>query len=185
MSTKTIHLIRHGQSLFNASFDTATRIDPMLYDAPLSPAGRAQATSLRAEAHGLGAELILTSPLTRAIQTTLAAFGPDHAPIRVEALHHERVEHSCDVGRSPADLARAFPGLAFEHLDDPWWHSDRSHPFAIVLEPEAVLLARVETFRAWLNRRPERVIAVIGHGTFLNRLTGRVFRNCERVTIAL
>ena len=185
MTARTVHLIRHGQSLFNAAFDPATRSDPMLFDAPLSPKGRAQAAALRAEAHGLGAELIVTSPLTRAIETTLAAFGPDHGPVLVEALHRERVEHSCDVGRPPAELAQAFPGLAFDHLDDPWWHSDGSHPRAIVVEPEPVLLTRVAAFRAWLGARRERVIAVVGHGTFLNRLTGLEFRNCQRATIAL
>jgi broad specificity phosphatase PhoE len=185
MATRRIHLIRHGQSLFNAAFDPATRTDPMLFDSPLSPRGRAQAEALRDEARGLGAELVVTSPLTRAIETTLAAFGPDHAPVLVEALHRERVEHSCDVGRSPAELAAAFPGLAFGHLDDPWWHSDGSHPRAIVVEPEPTLLARVAAFRVWLGARPERVIAVVGHGTFLNRLTGLEFRNCQRAAIEL
>jgi broad specificity phosphatase PhoE len=127
----------------------------------------------------------VTSPLTRAIETALAAFGPDHSPIRVEALHRERVEHSCDVGRSPAELARAFPALAFDHLDDPWWHSDGSHARAIVVEPEDVLLARVGRFRAWLGERPERVIAVVGHGTILHRLTGLHLKNCERLTLEL
>ena len=183
MTARTVHLIRHGQSLFNAAFDPATRLDPMLFDAPLTALGRRQAAALAGEARGLGAELVVTSPLTRAIETALAVFGPDHAPVRVEALHRERVEHSCDVGRSPAELAREFPAFAFDHLEDPWWHSDGSHPQAIVVEPEAVLLARVERFRAWLGARPERVIAVVGHGTFLQRLTGRHLKNCERMTL--
>jgi len=185
MPTKTIHLIRHGQSLFNAAFDQVARTDPMLFDAPLSPTGREQAAARRAEAHGLGVEIIVTSPLTRAIETALAVFGADHAPIHVEALHCERLEHSCDVGRSPRELAEAFPGLAFHHLDDPWWHSDGSHARAIVVEPEPILLGRVERFRAWLGARPERIVAVVGHGTFLHRLTGHHFRNCERRTIEL
>ena len=185
MTAKTVHLIRHGQSIFNAAFDAVTRIDPMVFDAPLTPTGREQAAALRAEAHGLGVEIVVTSPLTRAIETTLAAFGPDHAPIRVEALHRERLEHSGDVGRSPLELARDFPLLAFDHLDDQWWHTDFSHPRAIVVEPEPTLLARVERFRAWLVARPERVIAVVGHGTFLHRLTGCHFRNCERLTIGI
>lgn len=183
MKSRTVHLIRHGQSVFNAAFDAVTRIDPMVFDAPLSPTGREQAAALRAEVHGLGVEIVVTSPLTRAIETTLGAFGPDHAPVRVEPLHRERLEHSGDVGRSPVELARDFPGLAFDHLDDPWWHTDGSHPRAIVIESEPVLLARVEGFRAWLAARPERVIAVVGHGTFLHRLTGHHFRNCERLTI--
>lgn len=180
---KTIHLIRHGQSVFNAAFDAVQRIDPMIFDAPLSPIGRDQAAALRPDVHGLGVELVVTSPLTRAIQTTLHAFGLDHAPVQVEALHRERLEHSGDVGRSPRDLRREFPDLTFDHLDDPWWHNDGSHPRAIVLEPEDMLLGRVSAFRNWLASRPEKTIAVVGHGTFLNRLTGHHFKNCERLTI--
>ncbi|HSE77867.1 MAG TPA: histidine phosphatase family protein [Alphaproteobacteria bacterium] len=181
---KHVHLIRHGQSLFNAAF-AQSRVDPMIFDAPLSPLGREQVATMRATGSALDVEVIVTSPLTRAIETTLGVFADHGAAMVVEALHRERVEHSCDVGRSPAALAEAFPQLAFHHLDDPWWHSDGSHPRAIVVEPEPVLMARVAAFRAWLKRRPERVIAVVGHGTFLNRLTGHLFQNCELLSIDL
>ncbi len=133
---KSIHLIRHGQSVFNAAFDSLTRIDPMIFDAPLSEIGVGQAQALRPAVQALGVELIVTSPLTRAIQTTLHAFGPDHAPIRVESLHCERLEHSGDVGRSPKALRGEFPHLAFDHLTDPWWHFDGRNPQAIFVEPE-------------------------------------------------
>lgn len=184
-TTKSIHLIRHGQSAFNIAFDSLKRIDPMIFDAPLTPTGLEQAQGLRWEVQSLGVELIVTSPLTRAIQTTLNAFGPDHAPIRVECLHRERLEHSGDVGRSPSLLRTDFPHLAFDHLDDPWWHCDRTNPQAIVVESEETLLGRVENFRTWLKARPEKTIAVVGHGTFLNRLTGHHFKNCERLAIQL
>lgn len=184
-SSKSIHLIRHGQSAFNAVYDSVTRIDPLIFDAPLTDLGRDQAKALRAEVHTLSVELIVTSPLTRAIQTTLHAFGPDHAPIRVEALHRERVENSCDIGRSPRDLRAEFSGLDFDHLDDPWWHCEATKPRAVLWEPEEVLLGRVTAFRDWLAARPEKTIAVVGHGTFLNRLTGHQFKNCERLTITL
>jgi broad specificity phosphatase PhoE len=182
---KSIHLIRHGQSVFKAAFDSLTRVDPMIFDAPLSEIGVGQARALQSEVHALGVQLIVTSPLTRAIQTTLHAFGPDHAPIRVECLHRERLEHSGDVGRSPRALRSDFPGLAFDHLDDPWWHCDRANPQGILVESEETLLGRVRHFRDWLRARPETTIAVIGHGTFLNRLTGHQFRNCERLTLSL
>ncbi len=182
--TKTVHLIRHGTSTFNVACAEAPWIDPMLFDARLSPRGEEQAAALRRAAAALGVELAVTSPLTRAIQTAVAAFG-DLAPIRVESLHCERVETSCDIGRSPAALAAEFPMLAFDHLDDPWWHTDGSHPLAIVPEPDAVLDRRIAAFRDWLGRRPERRIAVIGHGTFFQRLTGRRLANAEILSLAL
>ena len=115
---KRVHLIRHGQSLFNAAF-AQSRVDPMIFDAPLSPLGREQVATMRATGSALDVEVIVTSPLTRAIETTLGVFADHGAAMVVEALHRERVEHSCDVGRSPAALAEAFPQLAFHHLDDP------------------------------------------------------------------
>ena len=44
---------------------------------------------------------------------------------------------------------------------------------------------RVERFRGWLAARPERMIAVVGHGTFFSRLTGRFLANCEVAVLEL
>jgi len=45
--------------------------------------------------------------------------------------------------------------------------------------------ARVDAFRKVLREHRERVIAVVGHGTFLRHLTGRSFANCEVVELTL
>jgi broad specificity phosphatase PhoE len=181
---KEVHLIRHGESEFNAAF-ALKRVDPMIFDAPLTPRGHEQAALLRPEVTALGVETVIISPLTRAIQTALGAFGGCSAKLVIEALHRERVEHSGDLGRSPRVLATEFPNLAFDHLDDPWWHCEAHQPQVIVIEPEDSVLSRVQRFREFLARRPERRIAVVGHGTFLRHLTGFSFANCERRTITL
>jgi hypothetical protein len=54
-----------------------------------------------------------------------------------------------------------------------------------VVEPAPVFEARVERFRSWLAERPERLIAVVGHGTFFHQLTGQMLRNCEVATLEL
>jgi len=182
MIRSTVHLIRHGQSEFNAAFDSAARIDPMIFDPRLTALGRAQAAALAAPARWRGVEAVFASPLTRAIETAQLAFAAHGVPLRIEALHRERAEHSGDLGRSPRLLKNDFPHLEFDHLDDPWWHHDPARPDAIAVESEEMLLARVAAFRDWLAARPEREIAVVGHGTFLHRLTGRHFANCEVVT---
>jgi broad specificity phosphatase PhoE len=46
-------------------------------------------------------------------------------------------------------------------------------------EPVAIVEARVRQFRSFLLARPERCIAVVGHGTFFFHLTGKVLANCE------
>jgi broad specificity phosphatase PhoE len=181
---KTVHFIRHGQSTFNQATGTTPWVDPMLFDAPLTAYGAAQAAALRPQAAALGVDIVVTTPFTRAVQTVLGAF-PDHVPVVVEALHRERLEASCDVGRAPAALQADFPSLSFDHLPFPWWYSEGGDPYDIVPEPEAVFNARVAGFRRWLAGRPETVLAVVGHGAFLRALTGEGFGNCELRTLRL
>ena len=68
-----IYLIRHGQSEFNAAHVQGCP-DPMIWDAPLTALGREQARKARAEIAGLGIQQVLTTPLTRAIQTAKIIF---------------------------------------------------------------------------------------------------------------
>jgi broad specificity phosphatase PhoE len=157
----------------------------MIFDPRLSAEGERQVAALRHRVAALAVEVVITSPLTRAIQTALGAFAGQGVPILVEALHREWLEHSGDVGRAPSLLAAEFPELIFDHLPDVWWHSAGDAPLAVPSEPEEVLLERVEAFRNWLLCRTERRIAVIGHGTFLNRLSGHAFANCELYTLTL
>ncbi|MBI3504885.1 MAG: histidine phosphatase family protein [Proteobacteria bacterium] len=183
MTVTTVHLIRHGQSEFNAAFDNVKRVDPMIFDPRLTALGRSQASALAGPARWAKVETVFASPLTRAIETAELAFAGHGAPLRIEALHRERAEHSGDLGRSPSLLKADFPHLDFGHLDDPWWHHDPARPTAILVESEDQLRARVGSFRDWLAARGEREIAVVGHGTFLRFLTGRVFMNCDVVTL--
>jgi broad specificity phosphatase PhoE len=175
---KLVHLIRHGQSTFNAAFE-ATRVDPLHFDARLTPLGHEQVAAARDRLADTSYDLVVTSPFTRAIETTLGIFG-EKQPVLVEALHREWLWSSCDVGRSPTLLAGEFPALAFDHLDDPWWHdAEEKEALGFAIEPEPVFMQRLEAFRAWLAARPEQRIAVVGHGTFFFMLTGVQLANCE------
>jgi glucosyl-3-phosphoglycerate phosphatase len=189
--TKRVHFIRHAQSQHNARADvvadeTPVRMDPSLRDAALTDLGHGQARALASEIAALnGIEIVVVTPLTRAIQTMRHAFAHHHAPRLVHHLHREHQASFCDIGRPPAALAEDFPDLAFDHLPDPWWHHDPAHSAPYVVESMHQLDARVQAFRDWLAARPEREIAVVGHGTFLNRMTGHVFANAARVAVDL
>ena len=175
-----ILLIRHGQSTFNAVFDQ-TNVDPLHFDAPLSPLGRQQIDLARQKlAMFPPPDLVICSPLTRAIETTLGLFGGSEIPITVTCRHRERLGNSCDVGRPPGVLATAFPMLSFQHLHDPWWHQGEPDMRGVPVEPEEIFLGRVEEFRTWVRAQHGR-LAVVGHGTFFHRLTGLHFENCEMV----
>lgn len=187
MTARSILCIRHGESTFNAAWRAAA-VDPLHFDAPLSSVGVEQVRQARRALEHLPVELVVTSPLTRALQTTAGLFdGHRHSPrIVVHALMRERVENSCDVGRPPAELAVEFPALDLAHLDDVWWHAEGVPDMrGICIEPVASVAARALQFKSYLRTRPERCIAVVGHGTFFFHLTGRMLANCETADVEL
>lgn len=179
--SRTIHLIRHGQSTFNAHWE-ATGEDPLHFDARLSAIGEAQVAEARQLLKAERFDLVVTSPLTRAIQTALGIFGESRqvSGYAVEPLHREWVEQSCDVGRHPHELAADFAMLGFAHLEHRWWENGGEvDAIGVRIEPREDFIRRVESFRAWLSSRPEQRIAVVGHGNFFHALAGRQMRNCE------
>ncbi len=186
MPAKRIHFIRHAQSQHNAraalvADETPVRLDPTMRDAALTDLGHAQARAIAPGIRKLtGVEVVVVTPLTRAIQTMRHAFADHPAPRVVLDLHREHQWSFCDIGQPPATLAQAFPDLSFDHLPDPWWHVDATDPGPFAIETAMMLDARIEAFRDWLADRPEHEIAVVGHGTFLNRLTGQKFDNTTR-----
>lgn len=173
----TIFLIRHGQSEFNVVYE-ANGSDPMIRDAPLTGLGQTQARQLREQIAGLNIQRVITSPLTRAIQTAIGVFD-GIAPISVLAGHHERVEHSCDIGRPPGQLQADFPSLSFGHLDDIWWHQGPTNENGIPIEPLDVFSARITRFRTSLSALKDHPVAIIGHGETFKELAGFDMANCE------
>lgn len=186
-STTRIVCIRHGESTFNA-LHAATGRDPGHIDAPLSERGHAQVARARAEQRDVAFDLVVTSPLTRALQTTAGIFSdhPSKPRVLVEVLHRECQESSCDIGRAASVLAREFPGFDVGHLPETWWYADGT-PGAggYHTEPRRLFDERVAGFRDWLRARPERTIAVVGHSTFFYHLAGRWLANCEAMEVDL
>ena len=179
MPTDTF-LIRHGQSTFNERF-AATGIDPLHYDSRLTSKGRAQVNATKDAARQLAVDLVVVSPLTRAIETGLGLFNPNQTRIIVSPLHRERLGNSCDIGRCPDKLSVEFPMLNFSHLEELWWHDGPKDSRGVAFESDEAVSERMAEFSRWLIERPEQRLAVVGHGTFFHRLTGSHFENCEIV----
>ena len=186
----TLLLVRHGQSMHNISSvaqHSDQGADETLYDAPLSPLGEEQVAALLGHLELASAELVITSPMTRAVQTLFGAFpkAPSACPpVEVWALAAEHLTDSCDIGSGARDLAKAFPSLKkqISALPEVWWYTDdetsRSDPTDSrrrykevgFMEPELTLIQRVRTFADALRARPERTIAVFGHSDYFNFL---------------
>ncbi|HVZ00034.1 MAG TPA: histidine phosphatase family protein [Dongiaceae bacterium] len=175
---RLVHLIRHGQSTFNEHY-SATGEDPLHFDARLTRLGERQVAGARERLAAYDYDIVIASPLTRAIQTAEGIFG-GRVRIEISALHREWQVSSCDIGRSLAELRSDFPHLDFSALADPWWHhAAEPCELGFPQETEAHLAERLAAFKAMIDARPERRIAVVGHGDFFSRLIGRHLDNCE------
>lgn len=193
---KTVHLIRHGHTTYTEGY-FRTKLGNHPFDVILSPLGIQQASALKEKLGYLGAELILTSPLTRALQTLQYAMDlsqrTEAGRIEVSHLHTEHVFNSGDVGRPTSMLSREFPMLSFTGIEEVWWFSPKRAPNdplnGIFQSRESMdhLRKRVGIFRQYLLSRPETTIVIIGHSTFFKELSGRRRRmkNCEILTIKI
>ena len=165
--------------------------DPMIFDPPLSPLGLQQLLALgRLSAQQRltsRAQLLICSPLRRAIDTALAVLGdaynpalpaspsppPYPLPVLISPLITEVLDTSADIGSDPSTLASMYPALSFSHLPPAWWyHKDPAQPRAITDEPLPHLQARIDRFCQEAMRRSERALIVVSHSSFIRRITG-------------
>ncbi|MPZ99051.1 MAG: histidine phosphatase family protein [Dehalococcoidia bacterium] len=178
MPVPRVHLLRHGHSMWQTDYDI-TGIDPVVPDARLSERGRDQAAAVAGEVQRLGVKLIVTSPLTRAIETALGVVDPtSRASVVVDSLVRERLGDSCDIGRSPAELACEFPALDFGRLADTWWYTGPPDGRGIPIESRDRLAERASRFRSWLLTRAERSVLVVSHSDFIRQFAGVRLDNC-------
>lgn len=97
----------------------------------------------------------------------------------VDPLHFDA--RLSDVGR--AQVAQAID-LA-QLVDDAWSHQEgEPDTRGICVEPIEVVPARAARFRAHVMARPERVLALVGHGTFFFHLADKVMANCKILELA-
>lgn len=178
---KQILLIRHGQGDHNKLFaegrveEALALMDPGINEVGVRQA-EVLADKLKEVLPGFGLELIISSPMKRALMTTDVAFGtPTPSPVIVSPLPSEMGDGGCDYGSPKSVIAQQFPHHDFTLVEpENWWNTD---------ETEEQLYARIADFKSFLNSRPENKIAVVSHGHFLTKLVGSVdyckFWNCE------
>ncbi|KAB2072356.1 hypothetical protein ES319_A07G009700v1 [Gossypium barbadense] len=186
-----IHLIRHAHGLHN--LESERHRDPLkriqYADPELSPLGWQQVREQRKDLSASGLleriELVVTSPLTRTLQTSVGIFGSplkdentvgngyqngiktpifNHPPIIASELCRERLSK----GRSRGSISQCrsrFPQVDFsliEREDDILWEADER-------ESDESVAAKGIKFIKWLLARKEKEIAVVSHGVFLQQ----------------
>ncbi|KAK4497887.1 hypothetical protein PRZ48_010542 [Zasmidium cellare] len=132
--------------------------------------------------HSADVELLLASPLRRAIQTCLLSFEPCIARgLRIIAVPHaeEVSENPSDTG-SPAEVLRKEFGddvVDFDALKHGWY--EHVGEFAI---DAAAVNSRAKKLRRWIKARPEKEVVLVSHGFFNHFLTGDVDDKGEQTT---
>ncbi len=169
-SKKTVYYMRHFEALHN--------IQPYnfsIHDAELSPLGQTQATTAIEIIKNIPSiDLIVCSPLTRALQTYLLVFDNQrNLPLVIHPDLQEVCTEPCDTGSSLNDLKVKFPSLCdelntFEQTfgDTEWL--DKGNPENIYSPNQ--IEERAKRFLQWLMNRSEQHIFVISHHFMLEKL---------------
>lgn len=173
----SIYFIRHAQSKFNAIFKV-TRVDPIMYDSPLSDLGKEQAIATREDIAKLDIRRVIVSPFTRTLQTASLIFGDDY-PFEISRHVREQLSNSCDVGSRPDILRKNYPHLDFGDLPDVWWHQGEKDHRGISVESHEILLERTGKFVESLREDDVHATAIVTHGNFIHALTDIHTDNCE------
>ena len=90
-------------------------------------------------------------------------------------LLRERMGAPCDAGKPKSELLKLNPEMrgwgGIDQLEEEWWGAGTG-------ETEWALLERVDALKAWVHARPERTIALVGHGGMFARIIGHHLPNC-------
>lgn len=162
--------MRHGEGVHNATGRYGVR-DPLL-----TAKGEEQASQLREHETLAKCDLLVVSPMSRAVQTASIIFGKRPAcRVVLTPLHSERCDAGCDEGRAKSQLAGSYPFIAdwegFASMPEDWMHTKTSDLHWRT--------ARVPAFVAWVRAQKERHIVCVGHGAFFQQVSGKYMGNCE------
>jgi broad specificity phosphatase PhoE len=190
--TKIIHFQRHGQGYHNLMGeilrDAGVKLDidsrdpkinpwirPEIVDSPLTELGKEQCHDRRPEAATLNPQLVVVSPLLRAIQTAKITFGA-HDRSEIPWVAHEGCREElgvlvCNQRRPLSQIQADYPGLQFHgdmSEEDTLWNphqresgtskSDRIYQFLV----------------DFVAQRPEQELAVVGHSAWLFHMCNAV-----------
>jgi broad specificity phosphatase PhoE len=169
---KTIYLIRHGESIAQKKPRQQRQNDSSLIDCGLSALGVWQAREMIPQLLGQAdydsIELVITSPLTRALQTSVLAFPdkpilchyhlreigsmiPENIPRPMKQVLMDLQQH---LGAIPVDHSR----IDVETLRPEQWPKRHDTP------PKVIRRDHVRAVFQWIaQHRPEQTIAVVCH----------------------
>eukprot|EP00928_Gymnodinium_smaydae_P062514 TRINITY_DN46362_c0_g1_i1.p1 TRINITY_DN46362_c0_g1~~TRINITY_DN46362_c0_g1_i1.p1 ORF type:complete len:238 (+),score=42.99 TRINITY_DN46362_c0_g1_i1:128-841(+) len=166
---RRILLLRHGQGVHNLTGEDVR-------DAPLTEAGREQASSWRKHIGELGANVVLVSPLSRAVETACLAYADEPGvPLELcrparELWWNELTNTPSTVDEMQAFLRKLPRGAEVTGLDE-----------ALCPGPDdpASESESIAALRAVLAMRSEETVAVACHWGVIHSLCSASAGNCD------
>ena len=184
---KQLHVIRHAEGTHNVNQEYR---DARNLDARLTDKGEDQCRALAARLEDgdpdlFEAQLVVTSPMTRCIQTTLLTLDPvlrqnTNLPVLANELIRETVNYNCDRRRDISEISNEFGRVdcsLIDHNVDPIWaryeerlgsatectrHRESSQLYKVA--------ERARRFFEWLETRPEEKVIICSHRAYLRCL---------------
>ena len=186
--SKIIHFQRHGQGYHNLMYGVLSDagapvvdvydpdptknpfVRPEMVDAPLTELGREQCKAQRPVASKLNPELLIASPLHRALQTAQISFAGFRGKIPFIAHEDCREELGllvCNKRRPLSETVQEYPSFDFSIMaemayeEDLLWDPENR-------EPPAAQAKRIYGFLTdFVRQRPEKEMAIVGHSAWL------------------
>lgn len=168
-----LYVVRHARSVHNEWIIRKIfrpwlwmEKDPIMVDAELSEKGVNQAKTLETKVKAIEIDLVICSPLQRAIQTMQLCLGNRKIPIICTPLIREKCDRPADTGTPLKELQQKYPHFQYLHFDrELWWTTDKY--LTDFKESNESVLARSDIFKKFLNQRPEKNILIVTHGNFI------------------
>jgi broad specificity phosphatase PhoE len=194
ITTKIVHFQRHGQGYHNILGDilrdvgipvdidsTDPKVNPWIrpeiVDSPLTENGKNQCTQQRVVASTLRPDLIVVSPLLRAIQTAIITFADYYGPhTTIPWIAHEGCREdlgvlTCNKRRPRSVIEAEYPSIIFHSSmteEDTLWDPTTREDTPSKSE-------RIYDFLTnFIATRPEHNIAVVGHSAWLFHMCNAV-----------
>ncbi|KAK3423420.1 hypothetical protein EUGRSUZ_F00456 [Eucalyptus grandis] len=170
---KTLHLVRHAQGIHNVAREKNN--DPLksydFFDAQVTPLGWQQVSNLHRHVQACGLskkiDLVITSPLLRAMQTAVGVFsgegctdGIGAPPLMVANAGNSDHPAISSLNCPPFIAVELCRERLIENVDDVLWTPD-------VREKDEEIADRGMKFLSWLWTREEKEIAIVTHSAFL------------------
>lgn len=161
-STKTVYLIRHGQSVDNAS--------PVFQSvrSPLSDKGCQQADAIAQRMRSIPFDALIASPIARARQTAEAIAKTTGVQLALSDLFIERIKPGSIDGKSWHDPEATATYKAWEES------LYGTGPRIEDGESFTDIVARADAALELLRTHPAQAIGVVTHGHFLRTMVARV-----------